>query len=101
MRINSLILLLLLSHCALNSSYSQEPAVIKRLSVPMEFDGRPFESAWDETGYFPLKMNRPNYQNEPSEKTEVMIAYDDEYIWVGARLYMRDARNFCSQKKKG
>ena len=50
--------------------------------------------------YFPLKMNRPNYGNDPSESTEVMIAYDNEYIWVGARLYMRDVKKIFANSKK-
>jgi hypothetical protein len=100
MKITSCILILLLSHLAVNSIYCQEPSVIKRISVPLEFDGRPFESAWNEMAYFPLKMNRPNFGNEPSESTEVMIAYDNEYIWVGARLYMRDVKKIFANSKK-
>jgi hypothetical protein len=78
----------------------QEPLKISRLKHPVEFDGVPFESAWDGNAYFPLKMNRPNFGNDPSEKSEVMIAYDDEYLWIGARLYMRDTKKIFVNSKK-
>ena len=79
---------------------AQELTTIERLPAPVEFDGRPFELAWDGLDNFPLKMNRPNFGNEPSEISEVMLAYDNEFLWVGARLYMRDVKKIFVNSKK-
>ena len=65
---------------------SQDNVKIKRLTSEIEFDGKPFESAWQGTDHFPLTMHRPNFGNEPADKSEVFITYDDEFLWVGARL---------------
>jgi hypothetical protein len=56
---------------------------IQRLQSQVEFDGIPDEEAWNGIDYFPLTMNRPNFGLEPSERSEVMIAYDDQFLWVG------------------
>jgi len=93
-----IIQLSLFSLIALNG---QDNVKISRLPAQVEFDGLPFEAAWGGLAFFPLKMNRPNFGNEPSETTEVMIGYDNEYLWIGARLYMRDAKKiFASSKKR-
>lgn len=77
-----------------------EPVRIARLSAPVDFDGLPFENAWCCLDKFPLKMNRPDFGSEPSENSEVMIAYDEEYLWIGARLLTRDPSTIRSTSKK-
>jgi hypothetical protein len=91
------ILLSLLSQIAL---FGQETIKITRLNTPVEFDGHLSEASWEGLEFFPLIQNRPNFGNEPSEISEVMIAYDNEYLWVGARLYMRDAKKIFANSKK-
>jgi|WetSurSiteA1Bulk_404760.scaffolds.fasta_scaffold00754_4 hypothetical protein len=86
--------------CIRSTVQAQESLKIKRLPAPVEFDGLPFEAAWEGLEFMPLKMNRPNFGNEPSEISEVMLAYDNEYLWVGARLYMRDAKKIFANSKK-
>jgi len=73
---------------------------IQRLQSHVEFDGIPDEEAWNGIDYFPLTMNRPNFGLEPSERSEVMIAYDDQFLWVGARLFMNDATKIVATIKK-
>jgi hypothetical protein len=94
-------LLLQLSLFSLIAISGQDTIKISRLPAQIEFDGLPFEAAWKGSQFFPLKMNRPNFGNEPSETTEVMIGYDNEYLWIGARLYMLDTKKiFASSKKR-
>ncbi len=35
-------------------------------------------------------MHAPVFGKEPSEKTDVRIAYDDKYMYAGAILYYKD-----------
>ena len=74
----------------------QDAIKIKRLTAPVEFDGRPFEEAWNGLEYFPMTMFKPDWKAEPVEKSEVMITYDDKYVYVGARLFMSDASQICN-----
>jgi hypothetical protein len=45
-------------------------------------------------------MHRPNFGNEPSEKSDVRIGYDDEFLWIGASLFMNDASEIFAATKK-
>lgn len=82
------------------SIHSQEAVNINRLAVPITFDGIPKEEAWDIAAKFDLTMHRPNFGSLPSEISEVKIAYDNEFLWIGANLYMKDAGEIFSPTKK-
>jgi len=69
---------------------SQELWHIKKLEGTIDFDGKPFESAWNKIKPFPMVMHQPNYGNPPSEKTEIRVTFDNRYIYVSARLFDRD-----------
>ena len=68
----------------------QPPIEIKRLDGTIDFDGMPFEEAWEAIEPFPMTQHLPNYGSEPTERTEVRITYDDKYIYLGGRLYESD-----------
>ena len=70
---------------------SQESVKIKRLDAAIVFDGVPGEQAWKSVDQFPLTMHRPNFGNQPSEQSDVRVGYDDEFLWIGASLYIEDA----------
>lgn len=91
------LILLLIMPCHL---HSQESLKIKRLHEPVTFDGRPSEAAWQTLEIFELTMHRPNFGNEPSERSDVRIGYDDEFLWIGASLYMNDASKIFAATKK-
>lgn len=73
---------------------------IKRIPSPLKFDGDPSDTAWCQLDLFPLTMQLPVYGKEPVEKTDVMIGYDDKYLWIGARLLMQDPDKIFAVSKK-
>jgi len=83
-----------------NNLFGEEAVRIKRLSSPVEFDGVPKEAAWEVLDNFPLTMHKPNFGSQPSEGSEVRIGYDNEFLWVGASLYMQDASKIFAMTKK-
>ena len=94
------ILTIVLSLALQNNLIGQEPIKIKRIMVPVEFDGIPEEEAWEVLDLFTLTMHKPNYGAQPSEKSEVRIGYDNEFLWVGAKLYMQDVSKIFAVTKK-
>jgi len=70
--------------------YSGRLIVAKRIDGAVELDGRSDEDAWDGVEPLPLVMQIPRFGGEPSERTEILIAYDDEYIYVAARCFDSD-----------
>ncbi|GAG86859.1 unnamed protein product, partial [marine sediment metagenome] len=93
-------LIMVLSLGLHNSGISQEAVKINRLTSPVVFDGIPNEKAWETLDLFPLTMHRPNFGNQPSEKSDVRIGYDDEFLWIGASLFMEDASKIFAATKK-
>jgi Domain of unknown function (DUF5916) len=72
------------------SEIGKEPLIIEKLSSPINFDGIPDEEAWTSVSRINLIMHSPVFGKDPTENTDVRIAYDDKYLYAGARLYFRD-----------
>ncbi len=79
---------------------SQESIRINKISSPITFDGHPGENAWNEASVFPMIVHSPSFGTQPSEISEVMVGYNQEYLWIGARLYSKDPTNITSTSKK-
>lgn len=59
-----------------------------KLAQPVTVDGRLTESIWSGTpAVSELTQKEPNQGTAPSERTEVWVAYDDDALYVAARLY--------------
>jgi hypothetical protein len=70
---------------------AQQPIKIKRITDQVKFDGIPDENFWNTLDTFSMTMWRPAFGTKPTESSDIRIGYDDEYLWVAARMYMRDA----------
>ena len=66
---------------------ANEPIKIQRIKSPVELDGLSNEPAWEGIESFSMVMRIPNFGSEPSESTEVLLGYDDNYLYVAGRLY--------------
>ena len=72
--------------CSLSIHAAQVKAV--KLVHPVTVDGLLTESVWKSVvPLSDLKQKEPNQGGTPSEKTEVWVAYDDDALYVAARLY--------------
>lgn len=68
------------------------PEFVKRLQIhrtnnKIEIDGKLDEDAWKLPGTTKFFQQNPNQGEPASEKTEVWIAYDDDAIYIAAKLY--------------
>lgn len=62
-----------------------------RLDGAIELDGSPGEDPWARAEWFDDFVQKEPVQGaEPSVRTEIAFLYDDEALWVGARLEARD-----------
>lgn len=64
--------------------------VAPRVSSPIELDGRVDEEAWRAIDPLPAVMSSPTFGLEPSEATELRMAYDDDYLYISGVLRDRD-----------
>ena len=86
-----LVLFNISSYCQTDSSVISTSAIpIYKLKSAIDFDGIPGEEAWNTIEPFKMTMHSPVFGKDPTEDTDVRIAYDDKYLYVGAWLYYKD-----------
>ncbi len=73
---------------------------INRISQPVNFDGIPDEEAWNSVNPIKLIMHTPVFGKEPTEDTDIRMAYDEKYLYAGARLYYKDTAMIQSASYK-
>ncbi len=86
-RLQCILLIVVLAFDIHGYLFGQERYVLSRLDAELEYDGSCDEPAWDPIEPLPLIKVSPSYGEVPSEKTEIRIAYDDNYLYMGARCF--------------
>ena len=88
--------LLTLAHFA----YSQEQVSISRIAGEFKFDGIVNDACWQNTKPLSMVMHTPTFGNRPTEKSEIMICYDNSYLYIGARLFDSEPSKMLISSKK-
>lgn len=86
----TLILLLLTFSFSHITTAQNQPISVHRLTGPIVFDGKMDESAWQQVPPISYKTQSPQFGKDPSEKYDVRMAYDDEYIYPAGRFDYSD-----------
>ena len=73
---------------------------IRKTTQKLIFDGICTEPLWDGLETIPMSMFRPNHGDNPTQRSEVFITFDEKYIYVGARLYYSDGASPSVTTKK-
>jgi hypothetical protein len=69
-----------------------------RTASPIVIDGRLTESVWtDAEALGQLKQRNPNEGRPETERTEIRIAFDDDALYIGARMYDREPTEIVRQ----
>lgn len=90
MRLNRLIILFLLPIISFaNGKTNSEKIVLayKLSSININLDGRLTEPIWSSSPIKEFTQKDPSEGNEATEETNVWVAYDNENIYVAAKLY--------------
>ncbi len=82
------------------NAFAEDPVIVTRLIKDITFDGIPDENAWE--GVVPLNtyMFQPYPDGQPTEKTEILLAYTDDYLWIGGRFYDNSPEKIKANTKK-
>ncbi|MEN9592855.1 MAG: hypothetical protein RJA21_1329 [Gemmatimonadota bacterium] len=81
---------------SLGAQPSPKIARAVRVSRAPRIDGRLDDAAWSRlTPIADFVQQQPREGQAPTEATEVFIAYDNEAIYVGARLHRRDPKELA------
>jgi Domain of unknown function (DUF5916) len=76
------------------------PVVITKITEAVKFDGVMDEAFWNKATNFPVIRQTPDYESKPSEETDLRMFYNEDYIWFGARLYYKNAKNIQDYSKQ-
>ncbi|HEY4612554.1 MAG TPA: DUF5916 domain-containing protein, partial [Bacteroidota bacterium] len=63
---------------------------LQRINGNITLDGLSDEPAWEAITPLPMTMYLPVFEGQTTERTEIRVAYNDEYIYVSGRLYDSD-----------
>ena len=63
---------------------------LSRLTGPITMDGRLDEPVWQQIPPLPLTMYAPVFKGPPTQRTEIRVAYDDEYFYAAGWFYDSD-----------
>lgn len=61
--------------------------VLSRAGSPIRLDGEMSDAAWSEIAPLPLTMYSPVPGGTPAERTEIRVAYDDQYLYAGGWFF--------------
>ena len=78
---------------------SQDQITITGIQGELKFDGNIDDVAWQNVKPLTMVMHTPTFGNQPTEKSEVMICYDNTYLYVGARLFDSNPSNMLISSK--
>jgi hypothetical protein len=79
---------------------ANDPIEIVRSLDKVEFDGICNEPLWDKLAMVPMEMYRPNHGAMPTERSEIFLTFDEENLYVGARLFYENGANVTVTTKK-
>ncbi len=80
-------------------SIGPRTAILERVSVPPEIDGRLDEAIWRELPPMgPMVQSEPLQGAVPTEPTDMRIGFDDHYIYVGVRMYDTDPQKLIAKQ---
>ena len=86
----SLLLITLFVTIGAPAAGQDAPLELSRLAGPITLDGRPDEAAWEQVPALPLTMYTPIFRGHPTQRTEIRVAYDDEYVYAAGWFYDSD-----------
>lgn len=80
--------------------YAQNRYTIPRIQGQVILDGLSDETAWKDIPPLPVTMHSPMFGKTPTEKTEILIGYNDDHLYVAGRLFVSDPALIQSTSKK-
>lgn len=97
-----LVVLLLFSAWAtpVSGQADENCLVIEKVTGKIDFDGICNELLWDRLPKIPMTMFKPNHGSKPSERSDIFVTFDDEFFYLGARLYYQNGSTIRSTTKK-
>ncbi len=76
-----------LSWLSSTATTAQQILTVQRIQGEVVLDGLANEPAWQSIEPLPLVMQAPTYEGTITDRTEVRVAYDDQFLYLAARCF--------------
>ncbi|MFT5142372.1 MAG: hypothetical protein ACI80V_001037 [Rhodothermales bacterium] len=70
---------------------AQDAVHLTRLDAPIRLDGRVDDDEWAGVEALPMTTYQPVFGAEPTEATEIRVGYDDDFLYLSARMFDSNA----------
>ena len=80
------------------TSFAQQD--VPRIVTPITLDGVVSDEEWGNVPMLPLMVFSPVLNGEPSESTEMYMAYDDDYLYLAGRMHHTDLNDILAASNK-
>jgi len=82
-----ILVVVIIFHSSGTAAYEQEALIAHHIDSPVELDGSSNEAAWEGIEPLPAVVQVPRFGTEPSERTDILLAYDEENLYIAGRFY--------------
>ena len=65
----------------------EAPLELTRITSPIVIDGVMNDEPWRGVAPLPLTMYLPVFRGEPTQRSEIRVAYDESYLYAGGWFY--------------
>lgn len=70
-----------------NQELTADTIIISRIKGTFIFDGKVDDECWENATSLPAIMQVPVFGQVPSQETDFLIAYDDNFVYVAGRMF--------------
>lgn len=78
----------------------QNIMTMTKITETITIDGRVNESIWDKVPILNVTQKVPNAGADPTQLTELRLAYDNEYLYLSGRMYDTEPEKIVANSKK-
>jgi len=70
--------------------FGQSAPRITKITEPVQLDGKLNEAFWARESPYPMTQYEPVFQGKMSERTEIRMVHDGEFIYIGGKMLTED-----------
>ncbi|MDW3652337.1 MAG: DUF5916 domain-containing protein [Bacteroidia bacterium] len=93
--------MLALLFCTSQTVYAQNQILqAQKIDHQIILDGKVTEQEWANVEIIPLSQKVPNAGDPPTQKTEIRLAYDEDYLYLSGRMFDSEVDKIVANSKK-
>lgn len=73
---------------------------VEKISPSFQFDGVVDDDEWDHVAALDMTVRSPSYLGDPTERTVIKIAYDENYIYLSGQLFDSEPDKILANAKE-